>query len=472
MVKQNPELYIVEYEIDDGISATNLNAAGFAGLRSAWVFDSGSRRRLLTTWDSQQSFQAIESAFAGRLTQAGKPAVLNWKGKQTEVVAGPNGSRLLGRSLERLRDLWRQECSVPYVAEYLIDLQFDLEKVRLNCKGLLYVQVLVNDAQCRLLTFWSNQQSFLAAKDVFPKRVGLDPAQAPIWQGLHRDAKGPRAVFWKTWLTALWAAVATFFLILGYFDKLKDTFVDWFLPARAAFSLPDKTETDALVGDDFDVDFEIYNRRSLGTCDVHLEQAQIEPSPGSPSTGLGGVHLSRNDFGGLKASEKQTARVSGKAERAGVYGIKLTGNSKSGLLFPPTELEPQTRTLHVWRAWQLGERKITQQDKRYCIMEFDLHVGKTMPGLKAIATLKKRPGYRFGTVISQFVQDQSDPEEYGGKGSEVSELRWQFGPLEKFKKIPFKLELDSENVDRALEDWKREIELIDIQLTDKQLGKQ
>jgi hypothetical protein len=461
MAGQTRVLYAVEFDLDGNFDAAQINAAQFAGLQVVAVFEAGGRYRLLTGWKDEEVYTTNEAAFCKQVGLPGKPAMPAWRGRQHDRGRDPARRRLFQDSLLRLREWWGQRDSVPYVAEFAIQPRFDLATVKpADWKGLLYAQVLVGEKECRLLTFWTDQRDFAVIKEVFPARLGLtgDAAQ-PAWAGFHRDAKRPSTPHWRASLTTIWAAVATLFVVLGYFDKLRDAFAWMVVPPKAVIAEATRP-ADVLIGEEFEVPFEVHNVRSLGTCNVHFDAPRFEPLEGSPANGLELAHPVA-DYPSLKSGDKQVVKVSGKAVKAGDYRITLTGVSRSGFLFPAAPLTSE-QTVNVWLPWRVGERRLAKLDKHYCVAEVDLWVGRTFPGgLEALARLARLPGVRFQVVISPRVSRADPAQEFGRKGAEVAMLRWWFGSLEGLKRVPFSLELGSDD-ERTPENWRQVIQQIDF----------
>jgi hypothetical protein len=263
---------------------------------------------------------------------------------------------------------------------------------------------------------------------------------------------------WRAQLTTAWAGLATLFLILGYFEKLRDAVAWLVIPPKAAIAEAASPVENVQVGDDLNIEFEVHNTRSLGTCDVHFEAPRFVARKGSPADGLQSLHLaSVADYPALKTGDKQTVKVSAKAVKAGEYLVPLAGKSRSGYIFPSALLKAE-RTVHVWPPWRVGERRFLRQERDFCVVEVDLWVGRNYPvGLEALARLKRTPGVRFCAVISPLVFRYDPPKELNDKGDELAMIKWWFTSLEKLKRVPFSLELGRDAA-RSSESW---TELID-----------
>jgi hypothetical protein len=456
MATPPPSFFAVEFELDDPAAADQLNHDDFPGLRRVLIFAVDGRRRLLAVWAGEEAYAASEAAFLGQLGTPGVPADPIWRGALCGHLYPRGGKRGTRNSFLRLRELAGSRDSVPFVAEFVVESRFDLADLKVpDWKGLLYAQVLVGPTECRLLTFWVDESAFLAVKALFaPRNSLIANVPQPSWTGLYRDARGSKTWSWKGLLTTLWAAAATVFVILGYFEKLRDGIAWLVLPAEAVVADPDKPVEDVQQGEDLTASVDVLNSRSLGTCDIHFQSPTFEPVGGSPADGLRQLHLDITEYGGLKSGDKHTFKLLGKAAKPGLYGVSLLGSSSSGYFFSARKLAAR-RQVRVWAPWQLDHRQLVRWNKHYGVVELGLRIGRALPlGLEADALLTREPGVRFQAVISPHVQRADLPEEVNTKGAEVTEIHWWFDSLEGLKLITFTLELGSD-AEQSRESWEQ-----------------
>lgn len=373
------------------------------------------------------------------------------------------------KSLIALRDWWQKVESVPYVAEYQVASQFDHTTIKIpDFKGLLYFQILTGSHRCRLLTFWKDQQAYLAVKDLFPVRIDLGANVAPTWVGIHRDAKGPTSVVWRKYLTTGWAVIATLFVILGYFEKFRDTFAWIIVPVKAEMIGPQKP-IDLLVGERFEAVFEVKNINSFGNCNAKFNGAKLEAIQGSLADGLRVDPHTTAVFPIIKPGEKQSFKVTGKAVKAGDYRILVEGTAKSGYIQPSSISLSSSRMIKVWYPIAIGQRRVGKNDQKSCDAEIELLVGRKFPpGLEIEAKLERVPGIKLKGVrfprVSKF-----DVYYNNAVGEEVALLVWQSSFVEPMKSLSFTLMLKSEK-DRTQQDWENVLKQIQFEFEEAREG--
>lgn len=363
--------------------------------------------------------------------------------------------------MRALCDWFRKVETPPYVVEFQVPTQFDSATVDLGqFKGLLYLQVLVKGLDLRLLTFWTSQQAYLPVQALFPTRIGLASGTAPSWEGFHREARGRKVVSWWTIVTAGWAAIATFFVILGYSEKLRDAFA-WIIapPQLVAFGPPLPVEV--VVGEAFDIDFKVRNVSSLGISSIHFDSEQFLDSGNTvaPAHGLELLHLADARFAAMKPNDEKSFKLFGKALQAGTYEVIVKGDSHSGIWSKPISVSGVVR---VWKPLDFGERRLGDNQLRECAVVVKFFVGRPQAKVDIQANLAGEAGVTFENQLQFPNSSTGRVGHIDTPGKENTFLRWQAENLLDAKKsYEVILRLKSQT-DRTSQEWEGIVKKIEF----------
>jgi hypothetical protein len=454
--------HAVEFQLGHKPNAELLDEASFAGLAELFLFDVGGQYHLLAVWDTEADYRREATAFCAHIGLPGGPVQPVRQGPRHGGGAAKRLGRKIRRSIRRLWAWCRGYASVPFLAEFLVDPAIDLSGLKAkDWKGLLYAQVLVGEQECRLLTFWEDHRMYAAAAGSFGRKVAeCSGAAASLSRtGLHRDAKGTAVWSWKLIIATGWAAVATFFVILGYLTQLRDFAASFVVPANVEIPTS-STGYDYTVGDAMELTFLIHNKQPLGSSDVYLNpNAVIEEMENSPPDGVRLGPISITDFPGIKSGGSESAKVNGKALKPGRYRVTVNGHSHSGYVFRDRDLSGY-REVTIWPTWGVDHKRVGERcDKRFCVVDADVLVGRDT-ALEVEAAVIGSSTVEFLEVISSLVVARQKPP------PPRRTIHWWFKKLEAKKRYPFKLELSS-SADLARGEWETLIKQLQFDFDDK-----
>jgi hypothetical protein len=328
--------------------------------------------------------------------------------------------------------------------------------------GLLCFHVLVDAADGRLVTFWTNRDAYAAAQASFA--AGLPAGAAPGWEGLQRDAKAPVPTFRQRYLTlpklGIYVGVAV--AILGYFKSFQEGRALVVGENKVAATAP-PTPFDVLTGKPFDLPFEARNVSTFASCNPDFASVSVEALDGSPKDGLQLQPPVGGRFVAVSPNGPLSFKVPGTAVRAGTYKVTVSGTSTSGLFqrSSPVALE---RVVKIWRPYAIGSRRLRSADDLSCEAEIELLVGQLPSALEIQAKLEGVPGVQFIGV--RFPHDPSYEADHTGKEEDdaVAVISWKARALDPMRSYTFVLLLSS----KAQQDWGTLLKQIEFKLAEVQ----
>jgi hypothetical protein len=362
---------------------------------------------------------------------------------------------------DRLRKWWARRSNAPvapshppeltpYVVMLATPCSFNSDELKVDdWRGLLFVEFLGSGAGrdgCIVAT-WRDRAAYEAAEPRFLTAVHL-AAGRPAWKGFHLGTRqAGKGRFGRPTVAQLWAGVATFFLALGYLEKLRED--SGWLFGPPACDVDDREPIDVLLNGPIVFDLQARNLRKLGECSIRFTGLSVEP-PGA----LELVPLRVRFYPSVKSGEGVRLNVSGKAVRPGEHKVIITGEAEAGL-FPSNRRFDGTVVVRVWPEWEVsaGRRLEVREGGKSCVAGFKFKVGGQFDdGFVAQAKLVRVAEVVIAAVGFPNVYEVNFPPVQKRAGFELATVEWKTSRIPPWSEIPFTLILKADRP-RSRDDW-------------------
>jgi hypothetical protein len=374
-------------------------------------------------------------------------------------------------------DWWRQGPVLPYTVEFIVPSAFDLRGLSLSQFGrLLFVQLVEEGTQARLLTHWKDVSSYNRQAGHFDRQMHAvagtaTPTPSRVWSGNHLEAHTPSEPWWQRRATFAWAVLASIIATIGYWEKLRD-FLTGTVSGPSAELTAVRGEVDVLAREDFEVEFEVRNTSPWVTCAVNFDDIQLQSVQDPKGSGLRLERRQPRPYSSLKPGTAEKFKVSGRAKTAGEYQLAVTGRTttqfRSAALILPEEpgaqLPHQNVFLHVWPRRTVGYRHLERHSDYFCQIKCEFMVGdEFLKGFEVDAQLDREPELEFDRL--RFPGAPSPHRSNVDKpGAEVTQLTWQAQDIAVKKRYEFSVFLrdPKQKKIRSEADWKKIMDRIQV----------